>query len=513
VPTFRKLFLSDSAAVGAGLRGQAGVCFNQPGTGAFCLVSKHTDEARPTRIIHRLGKDPACQPFDVQLLHDNQRVGLYQLGRQLGRQLVQKVGALPSYLAMGGGYSLAILLSEWAVAGYLCELPLCLSKPLLSIAKEAGIIHLFTVGQVSEVFEANVKTDSFTHMCRRLKLVLNRETGIPMDTVSLDSDNLDLPTDRTVQLELERANLGQCEPIVVQGPTQLGIGETVVSIPTLKAKAWVSTPTKESLERLVYPVKNVLQRLAIHVCKVWSGLLAFYKSGGLVGKADTLARHAVGISSVLERGVVQLSAQVKAVLQQVGLPAGRKESVLVRFPSKHLDAFLSVNVLLDNLSGNIARCARKIRTGPQTRQLEQVRVLFSQVVRRSTFYFGNHISGAISRSYPGKQVDMVRHDGKFQYLPVMRSTDFVNDRLAVLRHILHKHLLAPLWAKYQVVHNEVYPVFVTLILHASILLYSTLLYSTLYLSVCQVYQQHRHGARGRTHSSTAAKAAWLSAKD
>src|SRR5687768_6792435 len=96
VPAFRKFLLADSAAVGTSLARVAGIYFNQLSTGPGTLVSQHSDEASPTSIVNRLGEHSARQPLDVQVLYRYHPVVI----NQLTRQLMHKVGALASYLAM-----------------------------------------------------------------------------------------------------------------------------------------------------------------------------------------------------------------------------------------------------------------------------------------------------------------------------------------------------------------------------------------------------------------------------
>ena len=85
----------------------------------------------------------------------------------------------------------------------------------------------------------------------------------------------------------------------------------------------------ERLESLIHSVKHILQGLAVYVGKVRPNLFALYQSGRLFGKANALARHEIGISAVLQAGVVQLTAQVKVMLQQPSLPGGGVEAILI----------------------------------------------------------------------------------------------------------------------------------------------------------------------------------------
>lgn len=287
----------------------------------------------------------------------------------------------------------------------------------------------------------------------------------------------------------------------MERPTHLRISETIV--PARPLEPGIPTPAKERLECLIYPVQYILQGLAKYQSKVWSDLLALYKSGGLFNKCDALTCHAIRIPTVLERSVVQLPAQVKSVLQELFLPTGRKQSILVGLACQHLNALLSVNVLLNGLSRDIACRTRKETSCPQTGQSQQMGIFSSQVMRRSALYPTNHIRCAVSGAYSNEQVDVVRHNSKLQNLPALRSTDFLDKCLAVLTNVLDKHLLATFRTPYQVVHNQVYPMLVTLIFHAPIIAYGCRFVNRIYKTGMVL------GAE--THSSTAHKWAWLSA--
>src|SRR5439155_8728271 len=136
---------------------------------------------------------------------------------------------------------------------------------------------------------------------------------------SPDGYRLDLSTHGAVQLELENPNLGKGELVVMERPTELGVGETVVSVPgTEPGVAGCFTPLHTLVERLecpIHPVQHVLKGLAVDIRKLRAYLLALDKGGGLLGKVDALTCHAIGISSMLKGGIVQLPTQTKRVFQ------------------------------------------------------------------------------------------------------------------------------------------------------------------------------------------------------
>lgn len=505
VPTFRKFFASDATALWAGLRRISCRYFYYSTTSICSFVAEHIQEDRPCSIVYRLGKHTSGQPFDIQLLYSNQGVAINQ---SFG-QLVQEVLALITNFAVAPGYPLSVFFPFGMGADNFSKLPLLLGKPRLPLSVVARILYLLASRQVCKVFQTNVNPDSRSGVRRNSNLTFHREAHKPLVTFPLDLYCLDFAQNCAVQLDFESAYLRESESIILEGPPQLRVGETIVSVKrakTRKARFIATLHTSvESLESLIYSVKDILQGLAVHVRKVRSNLFALYQRGGLLCEIDARTCHTIGIPTVLEGSVIQLTAQVEVVLQEPCLPLSRKESVFVGTPGEQLDTLLSVNVLLDSFSRDISGSRGKVASGPQTGEFQQVWILLSEVVRRSAFHFSHYISGAVSRSYPDKQVDMVRQNGKLQYLPVLRNTDFLNKSFAILRHVFDKHALTSLRTKDKVVHDEMYPMFVTLIIHALSIHDSCYFGKSIYKSGTH----WRNYECNFIHLTTAPKGAWL----
>jgi hypothetical protein len=123
----------------------------------------------------------------------------------------------------------------------------------------------------------------------------------------------------------------------MERPTELGEGETVVSIPALKT--WVANllfarfySTKERLKSLVYTPKYILQYLAMDVFVLRAYFLYLNKLIGLVVVIQALASHAVSVSAFLQGGVVQLPATSEREGKQLNLLMSRNQSELVGNP-------------------------------------------------------------------------------------------------------------------------------------------------------------------------------------
>jgi hypothetical protein len=182
-------------------------------------------------------------------------------------------------------------------------------------------------------------------VCGNRNLCFDREAYEPPVAFSLDLHGFDLALYRAVQFDFERANLGEGQSVVLEGPAELRVGETVIAVVaseprktrmSLRAIATATLATLHScverFESFVYSVKDILQGLAVYVRKVRPDLFALYQRGRLFGKTDTLTSHAVGIPPVLQSSVVQLPAQIEVVLQQSSLPFGGAKDALVGAP-------------------------------------------------------------------------------------------------------------------------------------------------------------------------------------
>src|SRR5215203_1883634 len=181
---------------------------------------------------------------------------------------MQEIGTPVPYLAMASGNALAIF-TPFRVGTYCFgKLPLCFDKPLVAFAVVAWVINLLTSGQGDKVLKTNVNTDSRSSMRRNFNLCFDREAHEPLVAFSPHGNGLDLPTNRAVQLELECTNLRQSELILLPGPTQLWIGEAIVSVIRTEPRKAGLIPTLHTcvkrLESLIHSVKHVLTS-----CKVW----------------------------------------------------------------------------------------------------------------------------------------------------------------------------------------------------------------------------------------------------
>jgi hypothetical protein len=129
-----------------------------------------------------------------------------------------------------------------------------------------------------------------------------------------------------------------------------------------------------------------------------------------------------------------------------------------------LQAFLSGNILLNRFFAHIARRARKVGASPQRRQFAgQFSKLFAQGEGREAFELLDHCGWAIGRPNAHKEVNVVRHDRKPQDRPSLLFALCFDKRLTPVLDCTNQQRLTPFGTPDEMVHDEVYPMLIPLI--------------------------------------------------
>jgi hypothetical protein len=236
---------------------------------------------------------------------------------------VQKVGTLvtnvPVDMCDGSLCSLPAMATTLAARQSL----LLRSESGKRLAKVARIVDLLARRQGSETGKAKIYTYRGIVLGTGRITNLTTKAYIPVVTISPDGNGLDSSRYSSVQPDLESADLRQSKLITTEPPALLRIGETVIPIPTLKARvsrrlASFHT-TKEPLEGFINTVYHVLQGLGIDLYVFGTYLLHRRKLLLLIVAAQVYARHTIGISTLLQSRIVQLAAAVERPLKALRL--------------------------------------------------------------------------------------------------------------------------------------------------------------------------------------------------
>src|SRR6202011_4610373 len=134
------------------------------------------------------------------------------------------------------------------------------------------IFNLTAVTQWREVSETNIQTDILGAIGQRCAPNFYAETGVPLSSLAFDRQCLNLAFNRTVQLDLDAANLRQFQVLACDGKAKLRIGQRIIASTSAETRKASLLPApqaaEESLERSIYAGQCVLQHLRIDTAKL-----------------------------------------------------------------------------------------------------------------------------------------------------------------------------------------------------------------------------------------------------
>ena len=234
-------------------------------------------------------------------------------------------------LVGGSAVQLGHLLSDLTIAVAALLLP---GQAALGAGKSGlgfgGFDHLPFRGDEEVGVRPQVNPNSLLGLRQGYSLDLASEHHVPMLSLPLHRRGLDLPFERAVQLEFDRAHPVDEHPLPAfyldPGSPGLGEGEGVVTPLPLKAGVACflsrSDPTKKAPEGFVYPLDDVLQDLGVDALVLRQLSAYFGQPAFLLVEAQRLAHFPVSISPLLQSRIVQLAAQRKGALQVFALGLG-----------------------------------------------------------------------------------------------------------------------------------------------------------------------------------------------
>jgi len=339
--------IRQATATGTYLRCVPGVYLDKLPTSFLHFVGEFGEEHSPSRIADRLGKHPASQPLDIQVLNGNKAVVICYLPTDL----VVKVGPLVpdmsvSLLEQPDGLASAV--TAFLASGYasLCNPECCLAIPVVT-----RVLYQLTIGKSCERRESYIYPDSTGQRFSRRNIHDHAEIGVPLTSLALESQCLNLADNRPVHLQLDETDTLQLEPARISEVAAIspsGEGVTVKTVPALEpgiAGLLSSLHTSEERpEGLIDTPEHVLASREVGKAKV-ACIPYLFK---LVGLVIVVARYAVTmprISTLLERRVIQGPGFGQLVLQSLSLLSRGVKPVFES--ATHLLALLPLNVFPD----------------------------------------------------------------------------------------------------------------------------------------------------------------------
>ena len=192
----------------------------EPSPGAFGLVRKFLKECRPSCIVYRFRKQPTRQAFYVQVFDKNDSVVV----DDLSRQLVLKIVALVENFAVNLGYDANRFLPALGKLLATCDSTLCSTKMLLGLLEPTRITNSLSVVPRHTRQQPDIQTNRLIVRWQWFRHYHATETGIPRAVLTFERERLDLAFDRTVQLNLDLANLRKPQTAIQLEPgLRLGV--------------------------------------------------------------------------------------------------------------------------------------------------------------------------------------------------------------------------------------------------------------------------------------------------
>lgn len=204
--------IRQATATGTYLRCVTGIYLNKLPTSFLHFVGEFSQEHSPSCIADRPGKHTARQPLDIQVLNGNQAIII----RYLPTDLVVKVR--PSVLDMSMSLleqpdSLTSAVTAFPSPGYtsLRDPECCLAIPVV-----ARILYQLTIRQGCERRESYIYPNSTEQRFSRRTLHNYAETGIPLTSLTLESERLNLAGNRPVHLQLDETDTLHLKSAVIR---------------------------------------------------------------------------------------------------------------------------------------------------------------------------------------------------------------------------------------------------------------------------------------------------------
>ena len=167
-----------------------------------------------------------------------------------------------------------------------------------------------------EVLNANVNADARACLGNVPALIaFNAETDVPTINLMLDGDGFNCAFDGAREPDAATADFRERQLVAFQLPARLQKGERIIAILISESRIarFLSCfdPAEKAVESLLYSLQSILQDLTMNESHVQAFGFDVGQLVSLIEVVERDARHLVGVSSLLNGGVVQLTAQCK----------------------------------------------------------------------------------------------------------------------------------------------------------------------------------------------------------
>jgi hypothetical protein len=256
---------------------------------------------------------------DVQIFNRNFVI----LANDAERCLMMKIFALIGYLLMlarkqnGGLASPTVPLTATA---YFALRPL---QSFLCHAQVLWISYHLTVAKCSEVLYTNVHAARIAGLRHEAALIFfNGKNRVPAIRRAFDRTGFNLAFNLSMLNDLHLANLRQVKPPAFDLKGTLGLreGETIEASAALESRITrliaCFDAAKERLKGFAQAAQGVLQNLRINLRNVLAEFFDLWKLNRLRVVVDGLSTSYVGVTALLQAGIVNFAADHKPLLKR-----------------------------------------------------------------------------------------------------------------------------------------------------------------------------------------------------
>ena len=337
----RQVFRNNLTTTRTHLRGVAWINCDARPTSFFRFVGRVLSKLTPRSIadafVHA-APVAVLHILDTQILKSDNLKFIHQSSTQLMRKVLAPIrDALVDVL--NNAFTLASFGRAFFTGG---KSTLHLRECLFVSAKEPRVLNLFPGGQCSKVRQPNVHANDIWRGRQRHWFNLTRKTGIPVaQSISPDSQCLDLTLDGAMQLNLDIANFGETQlSIVKQAESTLGKSETIIAVTRLKSWiAWLLSrfhAAEECLECKINSHTCILQRLRICIIEKGLFLLPDKKHFHGIIKIYRALFLLPSVFAYLKSLVINPATSVKRFLHRCPLRIGWVNPVLKCFTHNYI---------------------------------------------------------------------------------------------------------------------------------------------------------------------------------
>lgn len=220
--------------------------------------------------------------------------------------------------------------------------------------EKARIVYFYTGAQGQKSGYSGITANDFICLVENLFRSFNRKAGKPLSAgIFTNRQRFNLADYCAVKFDFKFSNLGKRQSVIGNREPALSKGQGIVTASVLKSRKTGFSflrfySTKEILKGFLNPFQNVLRDLRMNVFIFGIGFFDFLELIGLVVIVQRNSIKFVGISSLLKRCVIQISAQIERLFEFGYLCLARKnaktetflDAVRSHLPSTQLVGYL-----------------------------------------------------------------------------------------------------------------------------------------------------------------------------